>query len=500
MDNLYLASIEADITTIEIEQINVNEAYSIAIKLLEDEDTAIATLESSEIIPLHPSLEIDMSSIKEGFKKAIKKIIEFFQWLGKTVVNFFKKIIDMFKNILGIGRKERLEKEIKETTEKAKKLHETIAAEAKTEIDQMLKNIDDEIIKQKKKDFKEYGKKIPVIFIGRSKVDPDTIPEFTTRFFHQIDSVLKYTNTYSNISRQIIIDLGLLLNKICGLSINASDKNLEEIIKNKGMDILQEFNKNVKNISDSIKPFINEAKILKEYNDKYFKLVKEYLNIKEEYDTYIVLGNKVIIFKHAIDDNKINHIVTETNKITTLDVNNFVKLLKLIGEYYDLIINNYIALNYIVYDIPPVEGNKVEEMVDGLLVSGDTMLQALLAISEVNDDKLIKTLNNSNHIDNILKDLKNDEEYIKKISSEVSKALSILLEKANKLEDTSFNGVLQRDIVLSKELSKATTAMIKNIGHLGMIVNDIINSGQTTIKLMNELLVYYGEIKNSIKK
>ena len=495
MDNLYLTSIEADITTIEIEQIKVNEVYSIAIKLLEDEDTAITTIESSEIIPLHPSLEIDMSSIKEGFKKAIKKIIEFFQWLGRIIVNFFKRIIDMFKNLIGIGKRERLEKEIKKTAEKARKVHENMTKAAKNEVDKIVKEMKENIENMENKEFEEYGKKIPVLFIGKTKLDTDDVPQFTIRLLHQVGYMLKYTNEYAVSIRQIVVELGLLLNKICGLAIDATNKNLEDIVNDKGMDILQEFNKNMRNVSSCISSFIEDAKAIKDNNDKYFKLVKDYLNIKEEYDTYVVLGNKVYTFKHSVDSDKIEKIKTEVDNISVMDIPNFTKLLKLINEYYDLIINGYITLTYRIYDIPPIDYKKVKNMISGLFSDTHTLLTAIKLITEIDNNETTKIINNYKYIDTIAKELKNDETYLSKISNETSKSLNVLLEKISKLDDKSIDGVLQRNIALSKELSKATTSMIKGVAHLAGIINSIINDAEVSIKLMNELIIYHTEVK-----
>ena len=475
MDNLYLTSIEADITTIEIEQIKVNEVYNIATKLLEDEDTAIATIESSEIIPLHPSLEIDMSNIKEGFKKAIKKIIEFFQWLGKTVVDFFKKI--------------------KETSEKAKKVHEKMTKESTEEIDKIVKEMKEKIDNMDNKEFEEYGKRIPVLFIGKTKLDTNDVPQFTLRLLNQVGYVLKYTNEYSATIRQIVVELGLLLNKVCGLAINATNKNLEDIVNDKGMDVLQEFNKNMRNISSYVSSFVEDAKVIKNNNDKYFKLVKDYLNIKEEYDTYVVLGNKVYTFKHNVDSDKIEKIKSEVDDISVMDIPNFTKLLKLINEYYDLIINGYITLTYKTYNIPPIDYKKVKNMISGLFSDVHTTISAAKFVAEIDNNETTKTINNYKYIDAIAKELKNDETYLSKISNETSKSLSALLEKTSKLDDKSMDGVLQRNIVLSKELSKATTSMIKGVAHLAGIINSIINDAEISIKLMNELILYHTDVK-----
>ena len=489
MTELYISAIEADISTVEVVTVDINHIHDVAIKLTQEEDVAYATLESSEIIDIHPALELDMSSIKEGFKKAIEKILDFFKWIGEKVANIFNKIIEFFKKVLGIDKKERIKKKAEKVKKEAKKVHEAMkedAAKVKEKVKEEIDNMD----KEKEKELINLTEKTSTLFIGVNKLTTDTIAEYSDRVLHQIELLNKHSIDYLEFSNAFYISLDDSIKTLVNMVTKMQKEDINAFVSNKAKNYVANIVKDMNVLLDKLetidKNYITATKNI----DKFTSAVRSYLNIKDT-GINILLGDSLLIYsRQPFDKDKLYTYIERVKTVSQYDVKTFASVLSDILAYYTAVFDIHFGVSFKTYPVELPDKKKAVKMIKEYII-GANDVDRLTSVA----DKMVEiaeSMNDSNK--DLIKMLDTNRLIITRDAKELTIELKKLLKITDREELRDLNAVIASILKINRLLTISINRNVGNVGEFVKLINETIKTAESTLAVLTTTVFVYSMI------
>ena len=489
MTELYISAIEADISTIDIKTVDINNVYDIAVKLLQDEDTAIAVLESSEFIETHPALELDMSSIREGLKKAINKILSFFKWIGEKIVNLYNKIIDFFKKILGLNKKEEIKKKTEEIRKEAEKVNKALkedASKIKDEVKEKMKEME----KTKEEDLLKAIRKVSTLFVATNKLDTGIIAEYTGRILHQTDLLKDYFIKHLEFSNSYLTALDNTITQMTKFVSGAINTNLNSYIENKAKNYISNCVRDMETLYKKLIKIDNDFKNASKNIDKFTSAVRTYLNVKEE-GINILTGDALIIYKREeVDRDKLERIITDLKTSSNYDVKTLPQALSAIADFYFTVYNTHFLNTHSYYEVKvPDEKKALAMFKDYILEFSD--FDTIMSFTF----ELEKRLESMKDINDVIKMLETNKLIIRRNTTELTVELKKLLKVTDRDELRDLNTVISLILKYNRLLSASIKSIVKTSTNVVKEYNAILETIGASVGLLHTVVMLYADVK-----
>ncbi len=490
MTEMYISAIEADISTVDIRTVDINNVFDIACKLTQDEDSAIAVLESSEFIETHPALELDMSSIKEGFKKAIDKIVAFFKWIGEKVANLYNKIIDFFRKILGLNKKEEIKKKTDKLRKDAEKVNEVMKEDASKVKDEVKKKME-ELEKDKEEDYLETIRKVSTLFVATNKLETGIIAEYTGRVLHQTDLLREYFVKHLEFSNDYFAGLDNTITQMTGFVLGAiNSNNLNNYIENKANKYILNCVKDMETLYKNLIKIDNDFKNASKNIDKFTSAVRTYLNVKEE-GINILVGNALIIYKREnIDNDKLERIITDLKTTSNYDVKTLPQALSAIADFYFTVYNTHFLNTHSYYEVKVPDEKKALAMFKNYVLEF-TDFEAITSFT----DEILKRLNSSDYADEVIKLLGINKLIIRRDTAKLTLELKKLSKVTDRDELRDLNTVISLILRYNRLLSASIKSIIKSSTNVAKEYEAILGTITSTIGLLHTVILTYSDTK-----